>query len=525
MRKFKKISGLDINVSKSEILTNDNDFKDEKLAIKGIEIKTSIKSLGVEVGKDVNLAEIVQIKINNAITAWERRKLNYIEKIDVVNCILIPKVIHIIRHSVMNEKILGGLKKSIKRFVFGSNKKVGKDEVIHSNIKDGGWGLRSIEVVWAQMLLKWSLLALKMENSLTIRSFRNFIVANTDLDPKDPEATGHGDPITKKQLYKCTNVWENSYKILGWVVQKKLREEICFDHQPLLYNKLIVKQGKTIKKDDLPEIDFGSITNVEALKDNRIEIFRGNEENDKKLTRKIFLNFNPKAPLNLPPCEADCRPPIRALMSSRKEANDIIRCCLSSKRLDTGNKAKAAMSAYTGVDADQWNFKEHLKMSNPRTNFLLDDRCSLLRLKIRFRILYTKLDLYRMRIENVDDPNCMYCINLAETPQNESLRHILLECREMQQVWKHFRREINAAWRARFSFLEMVNGPLNRQPGKLKSEYVFLRIINRIMGERNGDGMEAEIKTKLIKTCDDAIRVVNKTFDKKLYVSLGESRI
>ena len=130
-----------------------------------------------------------------------------------------------------------------------------------------------------------------------------------------------------------------------------------------------------------------------------------------------------------------------------------------------------------------------------------------------------------MRIENVDDPNCSYCINSVETPQGESLRHILLECREMQQVWKHFRKEINTAWRARFSFLEMVNGPLNREPSKLKSEYVFLRIINRFTGVHNGDGMEAEIKTKLIKTCDDAIRVVNKIFDKKLKVSLGDSRI
>ena len=525
MKKFKKISGLDINVSKSEILTNDINFKEEKVSVKGIEIKSTIKSLGVEVGKNVNLGEIIKDKIKAAISFWERRKLNYIEKIDVVNCILIPKVVHLIRHCVMNDIILSSLKKSVKNFVFGSNRKVGKDEVIHSNIKDGGWGLRSIDIVWAQLLLKWSLRALKMESSLTIRSFRDFIDAKTDLDPKDQESTGYGDPIKKYRLYNCSNIWENSYNILGWVVQRLLREKVCFDHQPLLHNKIIMKQGKTIKRNDLPEIDFGSITNVEALKDNRIEIFRGRDENDKKLTRKIFLNFIPKAPLNLPPCEGDCRPPIRVLMSSKKEANDIIRCCLSSKWLDTGNKAKAAMSAYTGVDINQRNLKEHLKMSNPRNNFLLDDRCSLLRLKIRFRVFYKKLDLFRMRNENIDDPNCSYCINSAASPQSESLRHILLECREMQQVWKHFRKEINTAWRARFSFLEMVNGPLNRESCKLKSEYVFLRIINGFTGIRKGDGMDAEIRTKLIKTCDDAIRVVNKTYNKKLNVSLGDSRI
>ena len=72
-------------------------------------------------------------------------------------------------------------------------------------------------------------------------------------------------------------------------------------------------------------------------------------------------------------------------------------------------------------------------------------------------------------------------------------------------------------------FLEMINGPCINNPGKLKSEYVFLRIINRLTGIRNGDGMDTDPKEKLIKTCDDAIRVVEKIFHKKLKVSLGEA--
>ena len=65
----------------------------------------------------------------------------------------------------------------------------------------------------------------------------------------------------------------------------------------------------------------------------------------------------------------------------------------------------------------------------------------------------------------------------------------------------------------------MLNGPCETEPGKLKSEYVFLRMMNRFMGIRNGEGLDAEIKIKLIKTCDDAIRVVNKIYDKKFNVS------
>ena len=69
----------------------------------------------------------------------------------------------------------------------------------------------------------------------------------------------------------------------------------------------------------------------------------------------------------------------------------------------------------------------------------------------------------------------------------------------------------------------MLNGPSNNEPAKLKSEYTFLRIINRFTGIRSGDGMDTDLKDMLIKTCDDAIRVVEKIYDKKLKVSLGEA--
>ena len=213
---------------------------------------------------------------------------------------------------------------------------------------------------------------------------------------------------------------------------------------------------------------------------------------------------------------------MRSLMESKKFANCIIRCLLFGNKLDTGIKVKASLSTYTGEIMDQPNFKDHMKMSNPKSNFLLNDRCTLLRMKIRFRIFYTKLDLFRMKIGEINDSICSYCITLESSPQNETLRHLLLECKGLSVVWKHFRKEINSKWRARYSFLEMLNGPYDKNPGKLKCEYVFLRMINRFTGIRSKDGMDSDLKEKLIKTCDDAIRVVEKSFDKKLKVSLGE---
>ena len=191
MKKFKIVSCLDINVSKSEILTNSEDFKTQEVEVNGIKIKTTIKSLGVEIGRSVDLGEIIKNKLRTAMNSWNKRKLNYIEKIDVVNYIFIPKVVHIIRHCKMSMELINDCKKLVKSFVFGSNKRVGKDEVIFLNIKDGGWGLRSIKVIWAQLLLRWSLRALRMEDSLIVKCFREYIDANFDLDTKDPESSGH----------------------------------------------------------------------------------------------------------------------------------------------------------------------------------------------------------------------------------------------------------------------------------------------------------------------------------------------
>ena len=353
---------------------------------------------------------------------------------------------------------------------------------------------------------------------------RKYMDENSHLTPRNPISSGHGKPVKKNQLYNCENVWDNSCKIIGWITQKILGNAVCFDHQPLLYNPMISKQGKMITEDDLPEFDFGDKLDVRSLKENRIEIFGGEDELTKKLTRKIFLKLNLSPVRNFPECDdRRCRPPMHEIIFRKKFLRDIIRSAFFNDNVDTGSKVKASISAYLGRTMNQQNIKNHLKMSNPRNNFLLNDRCTLLRMKIRFKIFYTKLDLSRMKIEDIKDGNCMYCIDLEDSPKTESLRHILLDCKTLQIVWKHFRKEIFSNWKIGFLYLEMVNGPISNDPGKLQSEYVFLRIINRFTGIRTKEGFDAVLNEKLIKTCDDAIRVVKKIFTKNLRISLGEA--
>ena len=128
-----------------------------------------------------------------------------------------------------------------------------------------------------------------------------------------------------------------------------------------------------------------------------------------------------------------------------------------------------------------------------------------------------------MKIEDIKDSNCAYCKDLNDSPELENLRHILLDCKRLRIVWKHFRKEIFSNWKMRFSFLEMVNGPISNEPGKHMSEYVFLRIINRFTWIRAKDSFEMDVNDKLISSCYDTIRIINKVFTKQLKILLGEA--
>ena len=234
------------------------------------------------------------------------------------------------------------IRKKLKRFVFGGCKKVGKDEVIHSKLKDSGWGLRSFEVVWAQLVAKWTIRVLKMENTTIINLGRKYMDENSHLTPRNPISTGHGKSVKRNQIYNCENIWENSCKIIGWITQKILGKSICFDHQPLLYNPMISKQGKMITENDLPEFDFGDKLDVRTLKENRIEIFGGEDELAKKLTRKIFLKLNLSPVRNFPECDdRRCRPPMHEVIFRKNFLRDIIRSAFFNDKVDTGSKVKA----------------------------------------------------------------------------------------------------------------------------------------------------------------------------------------
>ena len=78
--------------------------------------------------------------------------------------------------------------------------------------------------------------------------------------------------------------------------------------------------------------------------------------------------------------------------------------------------------------------RKQLKAANPRRNCLLNNRLILLRQKIKFRTFYLKLDLYRMNFQEIKDPDCEYCKGIEDTRKNESMRHLLTECKALNEL-------------------------------------------------------------------------------------------
>ena len=57
--------------------------------------------------------------------------------------------------------------------------------------------------------------------------------------------------------------------------------------------------------------------------------------------------------------------------------------------------------------------------------------------------------------------------HLESTSINETLRHLLTECKMLAKLWEFFRNEIREKWDEEWSDAEMIYGPSERTPTKM----------------------------------------------------------
>ena len=237
MGKFKKNTGLTINVTKSEILCNSKTLDENLKQIEDIDLKTKIISLGVPIGIDASIEEQITERLTKAIAHWTKMKLNMIERIEVLNVLILPKILHLLRHLKFDGKKCVEWSKMIKRFILNNKKCNIKNIIMEDDWSSGGWGLASLRVAWMKLNVNWVLSSEKHLDEWILDEMRNELKKELALNLGDEVLSGPGKPVTKISLESSTTLKEAAVKIFRWTWDKFLDNEVCFNHQPLINNR------------------------------------------------------------------------------------------------------------------------------------------------------------------------------------------------------------------------------------------------------------------------------------------------
>ena len=524
MEKFRKKTGLTINVAKSEILCNNKQLANELKSLEDINIKTAIISLGIPIGVDASIENEITNRLNKATSHWAKMGLNMVEKVEVINALIIPKVIHLMRHLKYEKKKCDEWSKILKSFIWSNKKCTVRREIMEDDWENGGWGLASLSATWMKANVSWSLRSFGGTGAWFVNEVKKHINEAGGLDVDDEIFTGAGKSISKSELDNPTSLKESASNIYRWTYNRYLEENICFNHQPIVNNHLVTKgRNDIIKIEDLPEVDFGIHLDLEALKeiDENITILdEENAQENEDITTKLLDRLKRKRPV--PEKEGcECRFKIARLNDTKQFSNKFktfLKTSIINAKNNTVNRLSATNFLYQNINMSDAEIKKQMKAANPRKNCLLNNCAVLLRQKIKLRIFHMKQDLYRMNIQGVEDPFCEYCDESGNKGIKESLKHILVECPILEKVWEHFRDGIKNKWNVEWSTAEMIYGPNEKSPIKMKVEYVFLRMMNRFSGVRSEGKFNEDIVTPMISTCDEIIRIIDETFEGKFKI-------
>jgi hypothetical protein len=166
LKEFGNISGLKINIEKTEILMmGTTDIQDIPQKYKKL-VKENVKSLGCKIYKnqtkttEVNIEEAVN-KIKNLINKWNKRRMALSGRIAVIKSLLLPQVTYILSTMPSPDK---ETQKELESILFkfinkGGSEKI-KRKILIGNYNSGGYKMvdltsyiQSIKIRWMERLL------------------------------------------------------------------------------------------------------------------------------------------------------------------------------------------------------------------------------------------------------------------------------------------------------------------------------------------------------------------------------------
>ncbi|KAK3093093.1 hypothetical protein FSP39_010992 [Pinctada imbricata] len=160
IEEFGTLSGLILNRSKcqglklggKEIIEDDFEEIDWESKL--------IKALGIYFGKDCEIAinenwERKIVKIEKIITAWFKRKLTMIGKIQIINSLIISQLTHLVTVMPLPSVFLKRIESLIYKFLWDNKQEKLKRKTISQKYENGGLNLIDISTHAKTMIISW----------------------------------------------------------------------------------------------------------------------------------------------------------------------------------------------------------------------------------------------------------------------------------------------------------------------------------------------------------------------------------
>lgn len=135
---FGTVSGSKLNENKTDILLINNKHKHHNFD-KNL-VKNNIKILGIWFGEHSiakNWLPLI-VTLTNTVKIWQKRKISFKSKIQVINTFLLSKIWYVARICYPNDKIIKDINKILFTYLWGNKMELIARQTLYLNYEDGG---------------------------------------------------------------------------------------------------------------------------------------------------------------------------------------------------------------------------------------------------------------------------------------------------------------------------------------------------------------------------------------------------
>jgi hypothetical protein len=441
---YGQISGLKINIEKTEIITLGETRKEDLPKQHRKYIKNQVKYLGAIITTDekettkLNMEEANK-KIDQLINTWKNRKMPISGKIAIIKSLLIPQLTYYL--SIMtspSKEQIKEINKKLYHFINNGKSEKIKRNIIIGDYKDGGYKMIDLESFIKGIKLRWMERLLNIDGTwkiymankckTDIKLLLNSNIKYTDLPFKLPKNNmwneiweiwckeNYNEPETISEILN-QQIWYNSHIKIGnkpvfWEHWKKADINWIAD--------LIIIDEKGRRILTLKELSEITETTIDLMEYNMLissipRIWKTKIKKELDIVRIEERHHEEETTPSL----------IEKLLNAKKPSNMIYKELVNKKKQQP-EKALNKWRRDLGIDLDNETIlKGHLNFHWCTTN----NKTRSFNFNFLNRNIPTNKRLTEQKLRT--DPNCEEC------GREENITHLFWECDKASILWNH----------------------------------------------------------------------------------------